>query len=404
MYRDTHEVGDIAETNGEPPKRDITNPVIVETNKDDNDDDTTGGVISSTIIWICQFMFSVMVWFGQTGWKGLSYTLPGIGPTAWSRWRSDNTLPSQMYQVQPHWLQQQLMIFLFWITMIGWEGLTYFLQDVGRDANDFIPRRQRRHLNKRHTKHHRHSRWGNRLPTLIFLPIAWMAMTNVITFQARAALLSPIEAMRHQIFNYGKSAYHRITQLDEMVMLNVDTFVQFNKLKGADFLAFCLPSSSLHNDACDTNSNSFVERGCSSFPSKNAFNDNAHAASTYTAEMDSMNSYQANGPTIVTSSDDEQHHALVGKFDGPCAFMHFNTDERHPVIFDTGASLAITHDKFDFSGPITLPKTDLRLGGMANGLKIEGIGPITWTFSNGAEAPMTVTGMAYYVPQAKARL
>ena len=57
--------------------------------------------------------------------------------------------------------------------------------------------------------------------------------------------------------------------------------------------------------------------------------------------------------------------------------MSFVKKDRQPVIFDTGASLAITHDKSDFSGPLTLPKTDLRLGGMANGLKIEGVGPIT---------------------------
>jgi hypothetical protein len=414
-------VYDIAESSDETPKQDITNPVIVETNKENDNDDTTGGAISSTIIWICQFILSVMVWFGQTTWKGLSNTLPGIGQTAWNGLRSRNTLPSQMYQVQPHWLQQQLMIFLFWLSMIGWEGLTYFIQDFGRDENDLIPRRQRRKLNKKHTKHHRHTRWGNRLPTLIFLPVAWMAMTNVITFQARAALLSPIEAMRHQIFKYGESAYHRIMRLDEMVTLNVDTFVQFNKLKGEDFLAICLPSS-LQHDECETNSDTSVECVCSSDTSNIEISKtDAHAGSAYTAELDSMttdplagspyttevdsmNSHQANGPTIVTNSDNEQHRTLVGKFDGPCAFMHFSTEARHPVIFDTGASLAITHDKLDFSGPITLPKTDLRLGGMANGLKIEGIGPVTWTFSNGAEAPITVTGMSYYVPQAKARL
>jgi hypothetical protein len=70
----------------------------------------------------------------------------------------------------------------------------------------------------------------------------------------------------------------------------------------------------------------------------------------------------------------------------PCAFMVFNTRStvRQPVIFNTdGASLAITQDKSDFDGPLTIPKGDLRLGGMANGLKIEGMGAITWTFSNG---------------------
>jgi hypothetical protein len=56
--------------------------------------------------------------------------------------------------------------------------------------------------------------------------------------------------------------------------------------------------------------------------------------------------------------------------------------QRQPVIFDTEASLGITFDKDDFDGPITIPEGELRLGGMAQGLKIEGVGPVTWTFRN----------------------
>ena len=41
---------------------------------------------------------------------------------------------------------------------------------------------------------------------------------------------------------------------------------------------------------------------------------------------------------------------------------------------------------------------------MANGLRIEGLGPVTWTFANGGNKPASVTSMAYYVPKAKARL
>jgi hypothetical protein len=41
---------------------------------------------------------------------------------------------------------------------------------------------------------------------------------------------------------------------------------------------------------------------------------------------------------------------------------------------------------------------------MANGLKIEGMGTITWNFSNGASGDIVVRGMAYYIPKSKARL
>jgi hypothetical protein len=120
---------------------------------------------------------------------------------------------------------------------------------------------------------------------------------------------------------------------------------------------------------------------------------------------------QANGPSTMESSEPATDEAvasygLLGYFDAPCAFMHFEISkgDKKPVIFDTGASLAITHDKNDFDGPLTAPVGDLRLGGMANGLRIEGLGSVTWTFANGGNKPVSVTSMAYYVPKAKARL
>ena len=84
-------------------------------------------------------------------------------------------------------------------------------------------------------------------------------------------------------------------------------------------------------------------------------------------------------------------------------FEHALSDKQ-PVIFDTGASLAITYDKADFDDPLTVPNGDLRLGGMANGLRIEGVGSVTYTFSNGENDDVVVRSMAYYVPKAKARL
>jgi hypothetical protein len=123
--------------------------------------------------------------------------------------------------------------------------------------------------------------------------------------------------------------------------------------------------------------------------------------------VDQSGTLQANGPTVLSSISEEKRKLgalAMQMFDEPCAFMQFVQHERHPVIFDTGASLSITPDKSDFSGPITLSQTDLRLGGMANGLKIDGIGPITLTFANRSNDPVRIHGMAYYVPQAKARL
>ena len=74
-----------------------------------------------------------------------------------------------------------------------------------------------------------------------------------------------------------------------------------------------------------------------------------------------------------------------------------------PVIFDTGASLAISPSKDDFSGDIQMFPHDRFLGGMADGMRIEGVGKVKWSFrtSNGM---ITIHSKCYYVPASKARL
>ena len=62
------------------------------------------------------------------------------------------------------------------------------------------------------------------------------------------------------------------------------------------------------------------------------------------------------------------------------ALVSIGGSAKHAVIFDTGASLGITFDREDFDGPLTIPDGNLRLGGMAQGLKIEGVGSVNWTF------------------------
>ena len=51
-----------------------------------------------------------------------------------------------------------------------------------------------------------------------------------------------------------------------------------------------------------------------------------------------------------------------------------------PVIFDTGASLAITGNQADFLPNSLKPITTLKLGGMAAGASIIGVGNVAWTF------------------------
>jgi hypothetical protein len=73
------------------------------------------------------------------------------------------------------------------------------------------------------------------------------------------------------------------------------------------------------------------------------------------------------------------------------------------VIFDTGASLAISPHRSEFLDVKPLAKRT-QLGGMGKGLEIEGIGALVWTFDATDGSEVEIRTNAYYVPGAKARL
>jgi hypothetical protein len=76
---------------------------------------------------------------------------------------------------------------------------------------------------------------------------------------------------------------------------------------------------------------------------------------------------------------------------------------RFPIIIDTGASIAISGNKNDFVGSIRPPLQDLRLGGMAQGAKVEGIGAVKWHLHT-KSGNISVAVNCYYVPACQARL
>jgi hypothetical protein len=74
------------------------------------------------------------------------------------------------------------------------------------------------------------------------------------------------------------------------------------------------------------------------------------------------------------------------------------------VIFDTGASLAITPELSDFVSPPKPLARPMRLGGMTNGIGTKGIGIIAWTFTAKDGTEVQIRTEAYHVPDAKQRL
>jgi hypothetical protein len=79
-------------------------------------------------------------------------------------------------------------------------------------------------------------------------------------------------------------------------------------------------------------------------------------------------------------------------------------ESRAPVIFDTGASLAITPNQHDFAEPPTSRSHPMTLGGMANDLEIKGIGMVAWNFDATDGSDIQLFTQAYWVPNSKARL
>jgi len=73
------------------------------------------------------------------------------------------------------------------------------------------------------------------------------------------------------------------------------------------------------------------------------------------------------------------------------------------VIFDTGASLAITHSIEDFVKPPQALDRPLFLGGMTDGLEVSGIGKLAWTFEACDKSEIQIITDRYYVPNDKAR-
>jgi hypothetical protein len=75
-----------------------------------------------------------------------------------------------------------------------------------------------------------------------------------------------------------------------------------------------------------------------------------------------------------------------------------------PVIFDTGASLAITPNQHEFVEPPTSLSSPMTLGGIANDLEIKGIGMVAWTFGAADGSEIQLLTQAYWVQNSKDRL
>lgn len=75
-----------------------------------------------------------------------------------------------------------------------------------------------------------------------------------------------------------------------------------------------------------------------------------------------------------------------------------------PVIWDTGASVSLTHDKDDFVGRIDPPPNNLQLKGLGSGLAVTGVGTVYWYLLTDDGTVRIFKLLAFLVPSATNRL
>ena len=196
--------------------------------------------------------------------------------------------------------------------------------------------------------------------------------------------------------------YQRISKLDDMVELNLGTLVQSNGIKARSVSAMMqsrrppTPEEPMitaeHEQFFDSYSempqgdreNFFDAESDESDPiwdllqlsdicRPSAFVDCVRLSDAELLRQEQQPSL--NGPSITQRGLSDQAAISILSTD-PHALLSV-AGSKQAVIFDTGASLGITFDKDDFDGSLTIPEGDLRLGGMAQRLKIEGIGSVT---------------------------
>ena len=324
--------------------------------------------------------------------------------------------------VAPHWFRSEdefylwtlIKLPLFCLTMLFWDTLTYLLVHLFQSSNN-AP------FNKSYAS-------SNRSTRLTFYPKKWMIFTSSImllhsVFQGHLPTFPLVLPSFDQltIIQAPLRSYKNIKDIDQLVCLNFDTLRQFNRIKATQLIQDLetyvdRSSSKLSTTELDNFFDSYSEipvnklhwfhcrtdLDTSNTPTSTNFD--PFCFDTITSKRFVVNCHNDAASDLfkpesnIAPSFNAHTHLLR-----PDAFLSFK-QSRHPIIFDTGASLAITFDKNDFEGPIQSPNRPMKLGGMANGLEIEGIGTVAWGFTAADGSEIVLRTQCYYVPRANARL
>ena len=327
------------------------------------------------------------------------------------------------------WFWVQLKLPLFWVTTLFFDALDVWLVP---DDSLLLPK-----ANKKKKK--KISRFWQRAKkrtkiALTFVPICWMVLSNVVTVPNGPPVSSVVQSTQPTLppvlWQHGLEAYERVKRIDDMVELTPGVLLQYGNLKLRNTLeshasqqhrlkalSGILDSTELdtyfdtyEQDPLPADQHHFFDAEdeyCPSdspdwFGTNDLVRDRRYIDCSFES-FEELYDQHVERQSIFTAATHRVLHGTTSKLLSPWAFLSMHGTGA-PVIMDTGASLSISFDENDFDEPPVPTPCPLRLGGMANGLSISGIGKVTWVFlaKNGDEVAITTN--CYYVPEAKARL
>lgn len=278
-------------------------------------------------------------------------------------------------------------IFFFFISALLWDTLEYFV--TPSPSRPQTSRRLHRLLIKR--------------PNYLYsYPRRWVMLS---CFMLLSSISHPFSTIIPSILGN----HQRITSLSYMVDFSPGTFHQYNRIRfsGVYHLATLNCTCQQHDfSSCPSKPTTILPASTPSTDTLPPTGAPPPFDPFYFDDLD-LPTYEINCDYDLSSSVQSDvelsvkaHNAVMGT----TAFKPFDPDNgRFAVIFDSGASRAISGHKEDFCTPIKPLPTPLKLGGMANGLDIMGMGQVKWSFCTGTET-IVIRTTCYYVPGTKARL
>ena len=294
---------------------------------------------------------------------------------------------------------------LLFISTLCWDTI-YLYKDPSSPVQPYLSRKTRRSLSRR-----------RELPLRAF-PSRWLLLSYFAL--SPAFLQYPFPSLG--ITNAVNDTFYRVEQLHQLVEFSPGVHMQFHGLRLQELQS--LSTSTLEPSIDEITSSSHTsDHFLDSYQTilemeGDDFFDALEEPHSTDATFDWLNlssmisphkhiwadhqyySDDLSNPVISAQANSALLPPTLGEVD---LYPAGTLPSSFPVIFDSGASLAISPSSQDFVGPIIPLPDDRRLGGMAGGMPIAGIGKIAWTFQT-PKGNLTVHSKCYHVPDAGARL